>query len=184
MISHMVPWGVAAQIEGVPLVTRASVDYKANPTLATGDVKISKDGGAFANLGTLPTVTPASGTSVRVTLSASEAEFTRAVVVFVDQTSPKEWEDQELVLHTPLAEGALCGKITSGTPTTTSFISSQLTGANNDQYKDGFVSFLTGTCAGVTKKITAFTASTDTVTCEALPAAPSVGDVFMVVNGL
>jgi hypothetical protein len=179
----LIPWGVAATLEGIPLVTRGALDYKSNPTLATGDVKISKDGGSFANLTTLPTVTPASGTSVRASLSASECEFARAVVVFVDQTNPKEWEDQLIMLHTPLAEGALCGKITSGTPTTTSFISSQLTGSNTDQYKDAYVTFLTGTCAGATKKITAFTAASDTVTCDALPAAPSVGDVFVIANG-
>ncbi len=34
---------------------------KANPTLAAGDVKVSKDGGAFANLTTLPSANPASG---------------------------------------------------------------------------------------------------------------------------
>ena len=39
---------------------------KANPTLAAGDVKISKDGGAFPNLTTLPTVTPAAGAAVQV----------------------------------------------------------------------------------------------------------------------
>jgi hypothetical protein len=181
-MSILIPWGVAITLEGVPLVTRGSVDLKANPTLATGDVKISKDGGAFANLTTLPTVTPASGTAVRVTLSATEAEFTRAVIAFID-TATKEWEDQLIMLHTPLAEGALCGKITSGSPSTTSFISSNLTGGNTDQYKDAYVTFLSGTCAGATKKITAFNFSTDTVTCEALPAAPSVGDVFIIVNG-
>ncbi len=33
--------------------------FRAAPTLAAGDFKVSKDGGAFANLGTLPAVTPA-----------------------------------------------------------------------------------------------------------------------------
>jgi len=67
--------------------------FKANPSLASGDVKISKDGGAFANLNTLPTVTPASGISVQVTLSATEMTADVVFVQFVDQTSPKEWAD-------------------------------------------------------------------------------------------
>lgn len=83
----------------------------------------------------------------------------------------------------PLCEFVLGGEITSGTPTTTAFICAQLTSGNTDQFKDAFVSFLTGTCAGAVKKITAFTPGTDTVTCEALPAAPAVGDVFLIVNG-
>ena len=182
-MSMLIPWGVAITLEGVPLVTRGAADLKANPTLATGDVKLSKDGGAFANLTTLPTVTPASGTAVRVTLSATEAEFTRGVIAFID-TATKEWEDQSLLLHTPMAEGCLCGKITSGSPTTTAFISTNLTGANTDQYKNAYVAFLSGTCIGAVVKITAFNAGTDTVTCDALPAAPSVGDVFEIINGL
>ena len=83
----------------------------------------------------------------------------------------------------PLIEFVLGGEITSGTPTTTAFICAQLTSGNTDQFKDVYVHFLTGTCAGATKKITAFNAGTDTITCEALPAAPSVGDVFIIING-
>lgn len=77
----------------------------------------------------------------------------------------------------------LGGAISSGTPTSTTFISSDLTGSSTDQYKDSYVTFLTGACTGATKKITAFNAGTDTVTCDALPTAPSVGDVFVIVNG-
>jgi hypothetical protein len=46
--------------------------FQVNPTIAAGDFTISKDGGAFANLTTLPTVTPAGGVSVKITLSATE----------------------------------------------------------------------------------------------------------------
>ena len=44
----------------------------AAPTLAAGNFQISKDGGAFANLATLPTVTPTGGVQVVITLSATE----------------------------------------------------------------------------------------------------------------
>jgi hypothetical protein len=56
----------------------------ANPTLAAGDVTISKDGGAFANLATLPTVTPASGYSVKVIVSATEMTADNVLIVFAD----------------------------------------------------------------------------------------------------
>lgn len=67
--------------------------FKANPTLASGDVKISKDDGAFANLATLPTVAPASGVAVQVELTGTEMTADKVVIVFSDQTSPKEWAD-------------------------------------------------------------------------------------------
>lgn len=73
---------------------------KSNPTIAAGDFKISKDGGAFANLTTLPTVTPASSVSVAVTLSATEMTADNVLVVWVDQTSPKEWADGWLTIPT------------------------------------------------------------------------------------
>lgn len=66
---------------------------RANPTLAAGDVKISKDGGAYANLNTLPAVTPAAGTGVKVTLSSTEMDADNVHVTFIDQTAPKEWAD-------------------------------------------------------------------------------------------
>jgi hypothetical protein len=67
--------------------------YKSSPTLAAGDVKISKDGGALANLGTLPVVTPASSIWVKITLSQSETNADNVAIQFIDQTSPKEWTD-------------------------------------------------------------------------------------------
>src|SRR3990170_2740170 len=93
-------YGAAGTIDGIPLLTRNAMDYKANPTLATGDVMISKDGGAFANITTLPVVTPAAGTSVLVSLSATEMQAKHIIVRFIDQTSPKEWEDQEIITET------------------------------------------------------------------------------------
>lgn len=74
-------------------------DFKSNPTLAAGDVKVSKDGGALANLNTLPSVSPASSVLVTLLLSATEMTADMVSVVFIDQTSPKEWSD--LVISIP-----------------------------------------------------------------------------------
>jgi hypothetical protein len=93
-------YGTVATIHGVPLITGAAQDFQANPTLEAGDAKISKDGGAFANLATLPDVLPAAGKAVRVRLSAAELTCKMAVIQLVDQTSPKEWEDQCLIVET------------------------------------------------------------------------------------
>jgi len=62
----------------------APASFQGNPTLATGDVKVSKDGGAFANVTTLPTVTPAGSKSVKVQLSATEMNADEVVVMFSD----------------------------------------------------------------------------------------------------
>ena len=83
-----------AYVFDVQLINSTSrPDFKANPTLAAGDVKVSTDEGTFSNITTLPTVTPASGTNVKVSLSSTEMNGDRVVIQFVDQTSPKEWDD-------------------------------------------------------------------------------------------
>lgn len=68
-------------------------NFDVNPTIAAGDFQVSKDGGAFANLTTLPAVEPASSRMVKVTLSATEMNADNVVIQGVDQTSPKEWAD-------------------------------------------------------------------------------------------
>jgi len=67
--------------------------FKENPTIAAGDFKISKDGGALANLATLPVVEPASSRLVTIALSATEMTADVVTVQCVDQTNPKEWND-------------------------------------------------------------------------------------------
>lgn len=74
--------------------------FKSNPTIASGDFTISKDGGAFANLATLPTVTPASGVAVKIELSATEMNADNVIIVWQDQTTPKEWADGYLSIPT------------------------------------------------------------------------------------
>ena len=73
--------------------------FKANPTLATGDVKLSIDGAAFNNLGTLPTVAPAAGVAVKVTLSQAETNGDNLYVVFSDAAGA-EWCDLAINLQT------------------------------------------------------------------------------------
>lgn len=77
-----------------------NLSLKANPTIAAGDWKISKDGGAFANLTNLPTVTPASGRAVKLDLTATEMNADNVMIVWVDQTSTKEWADGWLEINT------------------------------------------------------------------------------------
>lgn len=75
-------------------------EFKANPTIAAGDFKVSIDGGALANLATLPSVSPASSIWVLITLSASEMNGDSIVIQGIDQTAPKEWSDWALSIPT------------------------------------------------------------------------------------
>ncbi len=92
-------YNAAATIDGVALKTRGAEDFQPNPTLDTGDVKVSLDGGALNNIATLPVVTPAGSRLVRVSLSAAELQAQRIAVLFVDQAGA-EWEDTVIVIET------------------------------------------------------------------------------------
>lgn len=84
----------------VALPSQADVNLlQSNPTLATGDVKVSIDGGAFNNLGTLPDVDPNSGVAVKVVLSADEMNGDNIQVLFHDAAGA-EWADLFLNIQT------------------------------------------------------------------------------------
>ena len=82
------------------LVSQADTKlFQSNPTLAAGDFKISIDGGAFANLATLPTVTPASGKAVKFSFSAAEMTGDN-IIVMASDAAGAEWCDQMWCLQT------------------------------------------------------------------------------------
>jgi len=63
-----------------------------NPTIGATDFKVSIDGGAFANLTTLPVVTPALSNVVKVSLSAIEMLGDKIVVIGKDVLGD-QWGD-------------------------------------------------------------------------------------------
>lgn len=78
----------------------APEDFKAAPSIAAGDFKISKDGGALANLSTLPTNDPSGSIWLTVTLSSTEMNCDVLSFQAIDQTAPKEWADLAVVIVT------------------------------------------------------------------------------------
>jgi hypothetical protein len=87
----------------VSLTSQANTKIKqVAPTLAIGDVTVSKDGGGFVNITTLPVVTPAAGVAVLVSLSATEMTADSVFVRFCD-ASGAEWCDLTFELR-PTAE--------------------------------------------------------------------------------
>ncbi len=74
--------------------------YKSNPTIASGDFKIDKDGGGLNNLTNLPSVSPSSTVCVLLNLTSTEMNADVVTIVGVDQTNPKEWADFFLSIPT------------------------------------------------------------------------------------
>lgn len=82
------------------LVSQANTKImQVNPTLAAADFNVSGDGGALAALGTTPTVTPAAGRMVKVSLSAAEMNFDNVTLVCSDNAGA-EWCDLTINIQT------------------------------------------------------------------------------------
>lgn len=71
-----------------------------NPTVALGDFKISKEGGAFANLLTTPVVSPAGSLSVKINLSALEMTADK-IVISAKDASGDQWKDLFFFVDAP-----------------------------------------------------------------------------------
>lgn len=134
--------------------------FQVNPTLAAGDAKVSKDGGATANLGTLPAVTPAGGKSVKVTVSASEMDADN-VKIYLSDAAGDEWCDVGINIQ-PCSLGVV-GAVNDGSATTTSFVTN-LTEATDDHYNGAILLFTDGALQGQSRKITDYNGTTKAVT--------------------
>ena len=100
MATYVPPKKNTAHILYTALVSQADTKLlKATPTIAAGDFKVSIDGGAFNNLATLPTVTPAAGVTVKISLSADEMNGDNITVACIDAAGA-EWCDQLIALQT------------------------------------------------------------------------------------
>lgn len=100
MATYVPPKRATAFVMYVSLVSQTGgKTFQSNPTLAAGDVKISKDGGALANLATLPAVTPASSKLVQVNLDATEMTADNVSIIFSDAAGA-EWNDLMINIQT------------------------------------------------------------------------------------
>jgi hypothetical protein len=84
----------------VSLVSQADGKiFKANPTLAAGDVKIAIDDGAPANLNTLPAVDADFTKRVKVVLNQAETNGDNLTIIFSDAAGD-EWCDLTVNIQT------------------------------------------------------------------------------------
>jgi hypothetical protein len=72
--------------------------FQSNPTLATGDVKVIKDGGTPANIGTLPSAV-SSGKVIEVNLTSTEMNADDITLLFSDAAGD-EWQDTIVNIQT------------------------------------------------------------------------------------
>lgn len=93
MASFVTPKKNTAFVFYIGLVSQADTKvFQSNPTLAAGDAKVSIDGGALANLATLPDVDPNSSKLVKVALSSDEMNGDNIQVILSDAAGA-EWCD-------------------------------------------------------------------------------------------
>lgn len=74
--------------------------FKAAPTIAAGDFTTSLDGATFANLATLPVVTPSGSVMVLISLSADEMNGSKVNVLGIDAAGD-EWQDIAVTIDIP-----------------------------------------------------------------------------------
>jgi hypothetical protein len=90
-----------------------------DPTIELGDFKVSKDGGAYTNLETLPVVTPSGTFSVKIDLSATEMDADK-VLVQAQDVNDDEWNEVLVFIDVPVGNIDTLVNIEEGDRTETS----------------------------------------------------------------
>lgn len=129
--------------------------FQTNPTLAAGDATLSVDGAAAGNLGALPTVTPAGGKRVKITVAATENTGTNGSVMFSDQAGAEwddlhfSWENDRSTLDSGTAQAGAANSVT---------LQSTASAVDNI-YRGAKLAIIGGTGAGQDRIITGYTGS-------------------------
>lgn len=165
-------------------------------TPATGDVKISKDGGNVANTTNLPSAVGGTGSVLwKQTLTATEMQATDIGYQIVDSAT-KAIEDQAILVTTRLSgqvqanKGIIIFQVDTGTltPSTTAWEATRIwpnatEETTADHYLSRNVLWATGNLAGSQKNITDYELanSKEKYTCSAFVEAPASGDIGVVL---
>jgi hypothetical protein len=174
MSTISIPWGTAYTFRA-PIVKAGSTDYAIvgntptpDWTPAAGDVKISKDGGAFANIATLPSTVTLSGSAAwSWTLSAAETEATEVVIQVIDQDVTKVIQDQFFRLQTTKAAALQVGVPQAAQSAGGTAITLDATAAaQTDFYKGSVVAIISGDGANQARIITAYNGTTKVATID------------------
>lgn len=188
MSDYAIPKNGAAYIFYGSLVSQANTKlFQSAPTLAAGDFKVSIDGGAFANLATLPTNTP--GTfSVKFSLSGTEMTGDNILVVASD-VAGAEWCDQNWNIQTSargiadLAYPATTGRsmvVDAAGLVDANMVKAGASGAGNTITTSGGVTLPAATLASASLGSRAYATGTQTavISTEHFVSSPNVKGVY------
>jgi spore maturation protein SpmB len=168
MSTISIPWGTATTFRA-PIVKAGSTDYAlaADWTYDTGDVKVSKDGGAFANIATTPSFVSGVGVAaINWTLTAAETEATEIVIQVIDSAT-KAVQDQFFRLQTTKAAALQVGVPQAAQSAGDTAITLDSTAAaQTDFYKGSVVTIISGDGANQARIITAYNGSTKVATID------------------
>jgi len=178
MLSNL-RYGVAFTFEA-PVIKAAVDDFAASAdwTPAAGDVLISKDGGAAANITTLPSFVTGAN-YLTWNLSAAEMQASRISIIIVDAAA-KAIKDQSFTLFTEAHNRQIV--TLSGVPTATSMDSDA---AEADGIHDNsLLKFITGSLAGAQGIVSSFTNLNGVFafTTGEFPSAPAAADKAIIIN--
>jgi len=166
MSTISIPYGAAYSFSA-PIVKAGSTDYALTGdwTPAAGDVKVIKDGGAAANITTLPTFISSTAT-LTWSLSATECEATEIVIQTIDSAT-KAVQDQFFRLQTTKASALQVGVPQAVQSAGDTAITLDATAAaQNDFYKGCVVAITSGSGANQARIITAYNGSTKVATID------------------
>lgn len=159
----------------LPIVKRSGVDFAlaADWTPAAGDVNVSKDGAAAANIGTLPTAVTMGNTAMWKFVFADAELQARTIAVTVADAATKAVEDQMFLVET-YGHGAamyppdFSDAAALGLTRLDATVSSRLAAASYTVPDNAGIASASASAASADSKATAIKAKTDN-----LPADPA-----------
>lgn len=152
-------------------------DHVTPATGKTLTVTLSKDGAAFASIS--PTVTERGTGWYNVALVAANTDTVGDLVVLATEAACDPTSRREEVVADA---GPIAASVNDASATTSSFVTTLPTITNNNHWKDGFITFVTGSLTGQTRKVLTSTQASNAVSTDAFTAAPANGDKFVFVN--
>lgn len=190
-------YGVATTLN-FTLLDTDGIDFTTSPVFSSGDAVVSKDEGAFAITGSTPS-SEGSG-AYSLALTATEMQAARIVVLIVDQTDPKVWLDDSIVIETyghasaqhefdldtafgvaeVWNEVSILGEVDDGSPAADGF-DTNLT-VDNDELNGQYLWFTSGVNDGIGRRIIDTVATNGALdfTTQAFPNAPADNDTFRI----
>ena len=173
----------------IPVIKVGVADFAASGdwTPVATDTKISKDGGAQANLATAPAYSNGAWT---LELTATELTCKQLEIMIVDAAT-KEVEDQAVIVETygnvlamhiteAMSAGIVQAAAIAGTLSATE-MTTNLTEVTDDHYNGRTLIWISGNLAGQATDITNYTGSNKLLEFTGVTESPVATDIFIIV---